>query len=104
MALPSTQTERDRLEREIERREVKRRALDLALGEFLHEGRRTQDALERVGGRSHALEAKARGLKKNAKLTRRDLEQTDREIESLQRQLAEISTEIGTEIDHAEDS
>ncbi len=93
MANTPAQTERDRLEREIERMEVKRRALDLALGEFLHEGRRTRDALERVGGHSHALEAKARGLKKNAKLTRRDLEQTDREIESLQRQLAEISTE-----------
>ena len=89
-----TQTEWDRLEREIERREVKRRALDLALGEFLHEGRRTRDALERVGGHSHALEAKARGLKKNAKMTRQDLEQTDREIEGLQRRLAEIGTEI----------
>ncbi len=39
------------------------------------------------------MEAKARGLKKNAKMTRQDLEQTDREIESLQRQLAEIGTE-----------
>ena len=94
MANTPTQTERDRLEREIERREVKRRALDLALGEFLHEGRRTRDALERVGGHSHALEAKARGLKKNVKMTRQDLEQTDREIGGLQRRLAEIGTEI----------
>ncbi len=94
MAKTPTQTEWDRLEREIERREVKRRALDLALGEFLHEGRRTRDALERVGGHSHALEAKARGLKKNVKMTRQDLEQTDREIEGLQRRLAEIGTEI----------
>jgi chromosome segregation ATPase len=94
MALPPSQTERDRLEREIERREVKRRALDVALGEFLHEGRRTRDALERVGGHSHALEAKARGLKKNVKMTRQDLERTDREIEGLQRRLAEIGTEI----------
>ncbi len=94
MAKTPTQTEWDRLEREIERREVKRRALDLALGEFLHEGRRTRDALERVGGHSHALEAKARGLKKNAKITRQDPEQTDREIEGLQRRLAEIGTEI----------
>ena len=86
--------ERDRLEREIERREMKRRALDLALGEFLHEGRRTRDALERVGGHSHALEAKARGLKKNVKMTRQDLERTDREIGGLQRRLAEIGTEI----------
>jgi chromosome segregation ATPase len=94
MAKTPTQTEWDRLEREIERREVKRRALDLALGEFLHEGRRTRDALERVGGHSHALEAKARGLKKNVKMTRQDLEQTDREIGGLQRRLAEIGTEI----------
>jgi len=100
MAKTPTQTEWDRLEREIERREVKRRALDLALGEFLHEGRRTRDALERVGGHSHALEAKARGLKKNVKMTRQDLEQTDREIEGLQRQLAKIDTEI----DHSKDS
>ena len=90
MTTASAQTERDRLEREIERLEMKRRALDEALGEFLHEGRRTRDALERVGGHSHALEAKARGLAKNAKLTRRDLEQTDREIEDLRRRLAEI--------------
>ena len=88
MATPPAQTERDRLEREIERLEVKRRALDLALGEFLHEGRRTRDALERVGGHSHALEARARVLKKNAAMTRRDLEQTEREIESLRQQLA----------------
>ena len=94
MANAPTQMERDRLEREIERREMKRRALDLALGEFLHEGRRTRDALERVGGHSHALEAKARGLKKNVKMTRQDLEQTDREIGGLQRRLAEIGTEI----------
>lgn len=89
MTTASAQTERDRLEREIERLEMKRRALDEALGEFLHEGRRTRDALERVGGHSHALEAKARGLAKNAKLTRRDLEQSDREIEDLRRRLAE---------------
>jgi chromosome segregation ATPase len=94
MANAPSQTERDRLEREIERREVKRRALDVALGEFLHEGRRTRDALERVGGHSHALEAKARGLKKNVKMTRQDLERTDREIGGLQRRLAEIGTEI----------
>lgn len=94
MADMTAQIERDRLEREIERGEVKRRALDLALSEFLHEGRRTRDALERVGGHSHALEAKARGLKKNVKMTRRDLEQTDREIEGLRRQLAEIGPEF----------
>jgi chromosome segregation ATPase len=94
MANAPSQMERDRLEREIERREVKRRALDVALGEFLHEGRRTRDALERVGGHSHALEAKARGLKKNVKMTRQDLERTDREIGGLQRRLAEIGTEI----------
>ena len=88
MADMPAQTDRDRLEREIERLEVKRRALDLALGEFLHEGRRTRDALERVGGHSHALEARARVLKKNAAMTRHDLEQTEREIESLRQQLA----------------
>ena len=104
MAYTPAQSERDRLEREIERLEVKRRALDMALGEFLHEGRRTRDALERVGGHSHALEAKARGLAKNAKMTRRDLEQTDREIEGLQRQLAEIGAEISLENDSPEGS
>lgn len=90
MTTPSSETERDRLAKEVERLVMKRRALDEALGEFLHEGRRTRDALERVGGHSHALEARARVLKKNAALTRRDLEQTDREIETLRRRLAEI--------------
>jgi hypothetical protein len=50
MTTPSSETERDRLEKELERLAMKRRALDEALGEFLHEGRRTRDALERVGG------------------------------------------------------
>jgi chromosome segregation ATPase len=95
MTTPSSETERDRLEKELARLEMKRRALDEALGEFLHEGRRTRDALERVGGHSHALEAKARVLKKNAALTRRDLEQTEREIESLRRRLAEIDRASG---------
>jgi chromosome segregation ATPase len=95
MTTPSSETERDRLEKEIARLDMKRRALDEALGEFLHEGRRTRDALERVGGHSHALEAKARGLKKNAALTRRDLEQTEREIESLRQRLAEIDRVAG---------
>ena len=35
------------VEEELARLEMKRRALDEALGEFLHEGRRTRDALER---------------------------------------------------------
>jgi chromosome segregation ATPase len=83
-------TERGRLDREIARLAAKRRQLDLALGEFLHEDRRTRDALERAGGRSHALEAKARGLRRNVEMTRRDVDETDREIESLRRRLAEI--------------
>lgn len=94
MTTPSAQTERGRLEKELARLEMKRRALDEALGEFLHEGRRTRDALERVGGHSHALEAKARGLAKNAKMTRRDLEQTEREIEGLQQQLARLGGSV----------
>ena len=88
MATPPSQTERDRLEEELARLEMKRRALNEALGEFLHEGRRTRDALERAGGHSHALDAKARQLKKNVRLTRRDLERTEREIERLRQQLA----------------
>jgi chromosome segregation ATPase len=95
MTTPSSETERDRLEKELERLAMKRRALDEALGEFLHEGRRTRDALERVGGHSHALDAKARGLKKNAKLPRHDLEQTEREIERLRQRLAEIDRAAG---------
>ena len=92
MPTPTAQTERDRLEQELARLVMKRRALDEALGEFLHEGWRTRDALERVGGHSHALEAKARGLAKNAKMTRRDLEQTEREIEGLQQRLAQLES------------
>ena len=95
MTTPPSQTDRDRLEKELARLEMKRRALDEALGEFLHEGRRTRDALERVGGHSHALDAKARVLKKNVKRSRRDLERTEREIESLQRRLAEIDRADG---------
>jgi chromosome segregation ATPase len=82
--------ERERLERKIEQLAAKRRQLDLALGEFLHEGRRTRDALERAGGRGPALEAKARHLGQNAAMTRRELEETDRKIEDLRRRLAEI--------------
>jgi len=82
--------ERARLEREIAGLRAKRRQLDLALGEFLHEARRARDALERAGGRSHALHAKARGLKDNIRLTRRDLADSERQIEELQRRLAEI--------------
>ncbi len=85
-AAPSSEPER--LAAEIERLEVKRRQLDLALGEFLHETRRVRDALERVGGHSHALDARARALKRNVKLTRKDLEKTEREIERLERHRA----------------
>ncbi len=90
MTTPSSQSERERLEQELARFEMKRRALDEALGEFLHEGRRTRDALERAGGHSRALDAKARQLKKNVKLTRRDLERTEREIEDLRERLARL--------------
>lgn len=90
MAGAPGRTERERLEREIARLEAKRHQLDIALGEFLHESRRTRDALERAGGRGHALEAKARRLAKNANMTRQDLEGTDREIEALRRRLDEL--------------
>ena len=90
MTAPSAQTERHSLERELARLEMKRRALDEALGEFLHEGRRTRDALERVGGHTRTLDARARLLKKNAAMTRRDLERTEREIEGLKRRLAQL--------------
>jgi hypothetical protein len=50
MTTPSSETERDRLAKEVERLVMKRRALDEALGEFLHEGRRTRDALEGSAG------------------------------------------------------
>lgn len=90
MTTPSSQSERERLEQELARFEMKRRALDEALGEFLHEGRRTRDALERAGGHSHALDATARQLKKNVKLTRRDLQRTELEIEDLRRKLARL--------------
>ncbi len=90
MAGGPAEPKRQRLEREIARLRMKRHQLDLALGEFLHEGRRTRDALERAGGQSHALQAKARGLEKNAEKTRRDVEETDKEIERLRRLLAEI--------------
>lgn len=90
MADAPVQGERERLEREIERLAAKRRQLDLALGEFLHEGRRTRDALERAGGREPALEAKARHLAQNAAMSRRELEETDREIEDLRRRLAAL--------------
>ncbi len=91
MTKPCTETERGRLEREIERLAAKRRQLDLALGEFLHEGRRTRDALERVGGRDPALEAKARRLSQNARMTRRELDETDRAIDALRRRLAALA-------------
>jgi chromosome segregation ATPase len=93
MTTPSAQTERDRLEKELARLVVKRRALDEALGEFLHEGRRTRDALERAGGREPALEAKARHLAQNAAMTRRELEETDREIEDLRGHLAALGAD-----------
>jgi chromosome segregation ATPase len=84
------QRERARLDREIAGLRAKRCQLDLALGEFLHEARRTRDALERVGGRSHALHAKARALKDNIRLTRRDLADCEGQIEKLQRRLAAL--------------
>lgn len=95
MTTPSAQTERDRLEKELARLVVKRRALDEALGEFLHEGRRTRDALERAGGRSPVLETKARRLSANAEMTRRELDVTDRAIEDLRRRLAALDAGSG---------
>ena len=90
MTTHSARTERERLEREVARLAAKRRQLDLALGEFLHDGRRTRDALERLGGHDHAREAKARRLGKNAEMTRRELDATDRAIEELRRRLAAL--------------
>ena len=91
MTTPTAESERDRLEQALARLEMKRRALDEALGEFLHEGRRTRDALERAGGYSRPLEARARGLAKNVAQTRKDLEQTDREIEALRQSLGRLA-------------
>ncbi len=95
MAGGPAETKRERLEREIARLRKKRHQLDLALGEFLHEGRRTRDALERAGGRGPALETKARRLSANAQMTRRELDVTDRAIEDLRRRLAALDASGG---------
>ena len=89
-------SEQDRLTAEIDRLEIKQSQLDLALGEFLHETRRVRDALERVGGHSHALDARAGALRKNVKLTRKDLEKTAKEIEKLRQRRAEIASQTGS--------
>ena len=93
MTSSAAQSERERLETELARLLAKRRAFEEALSEFLHEGRRTGDALERAGGRSRDLEAKARALTKNVEMTRRDLRETAREIEALQQRLARLGAE-----------
>lgn len=69
---------------EAERLRVKRRALEAALGEFLHEGRRVRDALERAGGRSRELERKAKLLARNVRLTERDLAACDKALAALE--------------------
>ncbi|MEE8293263.1 MAG: hypothetical protein V3R22_02475 [Kiloniellales bacterium] len=85
---------RARLEAEIEALQVKQRHLDVVRGEFEHDGRRVRDALERVGGRSHALEQRMKTLARNEKLTDTDLEQNAKALKRLERRLAEITAEI----------
>ena len=87
--------ERARIQAESERLDGKRRQLDLALGEFEHESRRIGDALERLGGRSAELEARAKALAKNRKLTAADLAKNATEGDRLARRHAEISARIG---------
>ena len=70
---------------EVERLRLKRRALEEGLGEFLHEGRRVRDALERDGWRSYALERKARELAENARRTERELAECDAALAALER-------------------
>ena len=79
---------------EIERLDAKRRQLDLALGEFEHEARRVGDALERLGGRSAELEARAKALAKNQKLTEADLARNAKARRRLERRHAEVSARI----------
>ncbi len=86
--------ERARIQAESERLDGKRRQLDLALGEFEHESRRVGDALERLGGRSAELEARAKALAKNRKLTESDLAKNATERDRLERRRAEISARI----------
>ena len=63
---------------------MQRRALQEGLSEFLHEGRRVGDALERAGGHSHELERKAKLLAANAKRTQRDLEACEAALAALE--------------------
>ena len=70
---------------EIERLKVTRRALDQALGEFLHEGRRVRDALERRGGQGHDLQHKAKLLAENARRTERELADCDAKLAELEK-------------------
>ncbi len=93
-ARPDLLAERTRTGAEIERLDAKRRQLDLALGEFEHESRRVADALERLGGRSAELEARAKALAKNRKLTESDLAKNATERDRLERRRAEISARI----------
>ena len=86
--------ERERLQADIERLEAKGRQLDLALGEFEHESRRVGDALERLGGRSAELEARAKTLAKNRKLTEADLAKNADARDRLERRHAQVSARI----------
>ncbi len=86
--------ERESLRAESERLDAQRRQLDLALAEFEHESRRVGDALERLGGRSAELEARAKALAKNRKLTESDLAKNATERDRLERRRAEISARI----------
>ncbi|MDX1513081.1 MAG: hypothetical protein R3174_04995 [Gammaproteobacteria bacterium] len=57
--------------------EDRRRALESALHEFEHQARRIRDRLERVGGRSFALEVELEQVEENLKVTRRDIEKLE---------------------------
>ena len=93
-ARPDLLAERTRTGAEIERLDAKRRQLDLALGEFEHESRRVADALERLGGRSAELEARAKALARNRKLTAADLAKNATARDRLERRHARLNADI----------
>lgn len=82
--------ERAQLEQEVARLAAKLRELGQVDGEFEHDARRLQDALERLGGRSSELEGRLRILAKNRKLTARDIAATETALQDRRRRLAAL--------------
>ncbi len=70
---------------ETARLQRKLAALRAALGEFEHEARRINDALERAGGGAHGLQARQRQLADNMRLSRLDIEKTQAALAALQK-------------------